>query len=144
MTKERVICLLNAMIDKLAEDEDCERNELSPILLSIGFTEMELRHFIRPESQGDAGNGKMTFDFIIQFVSEMEADGWDNIVCCNQLKALWTAYCIVERMDVDTRRYDNDLARLWDAVISTMEIVGSSHIFADFECFGEFMCEDLI
>lgn len=87
---------------------------------------------------------KLTLDFMVQFVAEAEPEEWENMVCCNQLKALWTAYCIVERMDVDTGRYGNDLARLWAAVISTMEIEGSSHVFADFGTFGDFMCEDLV
>ena len=87
---------------------------------------------------------KLDFDFLVKFVSEMEPGSWDNMICCNQLKVLWTAYCIVENMDVITSRYDNELERLWEAVISTMDIVGSRHIFADFECFGNFMCEDLV
>lgn len=87
---------------------------------------------------------KLTLDFIIQFATSREEADWENIVSCNQLKAIWTAYCIVENMDVDTSRYDNELERLWEAVISTMEIVGNRHIFADFVCFGSFMCEDLV
>ena len=87
---------------------------------------------------------KLTFDFLVQFVSEAEPGEWDNIVCCNQLKALWTAYCIIERMDVDTARYDNELLRLWEAVLTTMDIKGSDLIFADFDSFDGFMCEDLV
>ena len=87
---------------------------------------------------------KLTFDFLVQFVSGMEPESWENLACCNQLKSLWTAYCIIENMDVDTSRYDNELARLWGSVISTMDIAGSNHMFADFGTFDDVMCEYLV
>lgn len=87
---------------------------------------------------------KLDFNFLVGFVSEAEPGEWENITCCNQLKALWTAYCIIESMDVDTARYDKELEQLWEAVISTMEIVGNRHMFADLVTFGGFMCEDLV
>ena len=37
-------------------------------------------------------------------------------VCSDQLRALWTAYCIHYDLDVDTGEYDHDLRELWSVV----------------------------
>ena len=88
-------------------------------------------------------NNCLTLEFLVEFAKAAEPGEWDHETCRNQLKALWTAYCIVNRYDVDTAGYDRDLNQLWNAVISTMDIAGSSHIFADYGCFDDYMCEDL-
>lgn len=87
---------------------------------------------------------ELNLDFIIQFAREAEDGEWDNETYRNQLKALWTAYCILYRLDADTYRYDKDIDLIWDAVISTMNIEGSDHIFADKGCFEDFMTGDLV
>ena len=33
----------------------------------------------------------------------------DSEIDCNQLRALWTAYCLHHHLDVDTMEYDRDL-----------------------------------
>lgn len=69
-------------------------------------------------------------------------------VCCYdwrwQLRSLWTAYCILADYEVDTLPYDNNIARVWDAVIENRNLAGSSDIFDDFDCFDEYMCEHLV
>ncbi len=53
-----------------------------------------------------------------------------------QLRALWTAYCLHQNIEVDTADYDMGLFMLWCA------ITGSS--WDDFEDFDGFMCANLV
>ena len=34
-------------------------------------------------------------------------------VCADQLRSLWSAYCIHDDLDMDTGEYDHDLSELW-------------------------------
>ena len=83
------------------------------------------------------------FAYILQFVKEAE-DLDTNMVARQQLRSLWTAYCLHAGYDADTAAYDEHLSRLWDEVISHRDIEGSNDVFDDYECFGDFMCEDLV
>lgn len=79
------------------------------------------------------------FEFLKGFVQE----GFLGVECCrNQLKALWTAYCIHQNLDVDTAPYDNDIMRLWN----TMQDSGCnvSDVWETFEQFDDFLCQDLV
>lgn len=85
---------------------------------------------------------------ILRFAKE-EDFGEGNIcqsheLCRKQLRSLWTAYCICNHYEVDTGTYDSDIAKVWDAVIENRKVLGSEDIFDDFDCFDEFMCEELV
>lgn len=40
-------------------------------------------------------------------------------MCRDQLRHLWTAYCLRYDLDVDTSVYDNDLLSLWQKMDDT-------------------------
>lgn len=77
--------------------------------------------------------------YLIAFVKGafFEAD-----VCCQQLRSLWTAYCLHQNLDVDTRMYDNDLMMIWETVEDTGE-EDTMH-WGNFDSFNDYMCEFLI
>jgi hypothetical protein len=76
--------------------------------------------------------------YIHQFAvsSDFEFD-----VCRDQIRALWTAYCLHHGLDVDTAKYDADLLSVWNVVSAFEEDTGD---WGDFDSFDDFMCEHLI
>lgn len=77
---------------------------------------------------------KFMLDFIVEsyLIEELSRD---------QLRSLWTAYCLHDNLDVDTLEYDEDLARLW-AVAS--EVGDGTTEWSDYESFGHFMSRYLV
>ena len=71
-------------------------------------------------------------EWMKQFVTGVHSD---DGTFRKQVKALWTAYCIRHGLDVDTRRYDEDLEQIWLLV---------SEDWIDYESFYNFMCEYLV
>lgn len=70
---------------------------------------------------------------------------FENEVCRDQLRCLWTAYCLRYDLTVDTAGYDNDLLGLWH----TMEDMGNggepeTADRSDYDSFDEFMCRYLV
>lgn len=76
-------------------------------------------------------------EYIIQFAQERcETDErWDDLEQ-EQLRALWTAYCLHKDLDCDTRDYDEALGRLW-FIIANAGIVDYVHEFDKF--MGKFL-----
>lgn len=68
-----------------------------------------------------------------------EAPGACQMLAREQLRCLWTAYCILYDIDPDTLGYDQRIAELWNAVISNRELVGSNDEFDDETCFDLWM-----
>lgn len=62
----------------------------------------------------------------------------------NQLRCLWTAWCILQDMEPDTAKYDNGVLMLWCAVIENRDIADSEDTFDNFDAFdlwmGELLC----
>lgn len=58
----------------------------------------------------------------------------------SQLRALWTAYCLHHKLDVDTLTYDNDLLGLW----GEMHKLGNANGWSSYTEFDDFMCELLV
>ena len=52
--------------------------------------------------------------------------------CCNQLRSLWTAYCIKYDLDVDTMLYDKDLEELWHIITIATNIWNNINDFENF------------
>lgn len=89
---------------------------------------------------------------IIKFAetNDFSGDGYNvevspsEMLSRNQLRSLWTAYCILYGLEPDTYGYDARLGALWDAVIENRVVKGSNDKFDDFTCFdlwmGEFLC----
>lgn len=53
------------------------------------------------------------FEFILDFARDGDF-GYD--VCCRQLRSLWTAYCLHNNMECDTRVYDNDIRDVYNVL----------------------------
>ncbi len=81
---------------------------------------------------------KLKLEYLKDFAREAYLD---NDVSCDQLRSLWTAYCLHHNLTVDTATYDSDIAELWGAVSFDGE--GTAE-WNDFECFKNFMCAHLI
>lgn len=77
-------------------------------------------------------------DFILKFARE-EILGFE--VCANQLRSLWTAYCLHHDLEVDTKTYDADLMEVWQAA---SEDSSDTPDWSDFESFDLFMCNNLV
>ena len=55
-----------------------------------------------------------------------------------QLRALWTAYCIHQDMEVDTAPYDKELASIWSVLEEKLPQLGT------FDKFENYMAEQLV
>lgn len=66
---------------------------------------------------------------------------FDDEICCDRLRMLWTTYCLHYGLDVDTFRYDCNLEELWKVVAET-ELEATD--WGDLESFGNFMCKYLV
>lgn len=80
-------------------------------------------------------------EFIQAFI---EGACFDEEVCQDQLRCLWTAYCLRYNLDVDTSVYDNDLLSLWQKMEDT-DNGGEpdTACWSDFDSFDLFMCKYL-
>lgn len=67
----------------------------------------------------------------------------DAMIALEQIRALWTAFCIHQDMQVDTNSYDNDLLSLWNVVAEHPQRKVCSHL-QSFEAFDAFMCMHLV
>lgn len=72
-------------------------------------------------------------EYIISFAKERDFEDKDER---EQLRALWTAYCLHQNIDFDTFGYDMDIGCVWDAVVE-----GNNNL--DKEAFMMYMCEYL-
>ena len=66
---------------------------------------------------------------------------FDEDICRDRFRMLWTAYCLHHNLDVDTASYDSDLRELWEAVAADEEDTSD---WSDFDSFGIFMCRYLV
>ena len=78
--------------------------------------------------------GLKEFQSIIEYISTAD---FDNSVCLEQLRALWTAYCIHNRYECDTYTYDVEIKELYKKY-------AQQNTSLTVEQFDEFMCEHLI
>lgn len=75
--------------------------------------------------------------YIFSFVDE---GCFDTELACNQLRSLWTAYCLHHGLDVDTREYDRGLLEIWTQVAV---VEGDTANWSDYDSFEIFMCTEL-
>lgn len=78
------------------------------------------------------------FAFMTSFATQ---SCFDEDICRDRFRMLWTAYCLHYNLDVDTASYDSDLRRLWDAVAVDEEDTAD---WSDFDSFDSFMCRYLV
>lgn len=67
-------------------------------------------------------------------------DCCDSELYSEQLRSLWTAYCLHHSLLVDTREYDSELLELW----MTIEEGLGTTVWSDFDCFDGHMCQNLV
>lgn len=77
-------------------------------------------------------------EYLLDFARE---SCFDVEVCRDQLRILWTAFCLHHGLDVDTLNYDCELQVLWN-VISASE--SDTADWSDFDSFYSFMCRWLV
>ena len=78
------------------------------------------------------------FEFMVSFAMQ---SCFDEDICRNRFRMLWTAYCLHYDLDVDTASYDSDLREMWEAVAADEEDTAD---WSDFDSFGSFMCRYLV
>lgn len=100
--------------------------------------QLELLHddgyFDSEETLRSYSSGKAEFDWLKKFAAE---SSFDMEICRDQLRALWTAYCLHNGLDCDTRRYDNDLLDLWRVVEQSEPDTAD---WSNFDSFDLYMC----
>lgn len=67
------------------------------------------------------------------------ASGFEGSLCREQLRSLWTAFCIHHDFDVDTYGYDRRLEALWERI---RESGNAASAWGDYDDFCGFMCID--
>lgn len=77
-------------------------------------------------------------EYLKHFAAESSLD---ESVCCNQLRSLWTAYCLHHDLSVDTGGYDADLLDLWGSVEGNQQKTAD---WSNFNSFDHFMCQMLV
>ncbi len=76
--------------------------------------------------------------YIVTFAGE---GGFDTELACDQLRSLWTAYCLHHKLEVDTSVYDSDLRSVWAQVAA---VERDTAYWSDYSSFDDFMCANLI
>ena len=78
----------------------------------------------------------------LQYIISFAGQGcFDAELACNQLRSLWTAYCLHHDLDVDISGYDNDLTTVWAQVAAVED---DTACWSDYSSFGSFMCAHLV
>lgn len=76
--------------------------------------------------------------YIHSFVQESDF-GFE--VCRDQIRSLWTAYCLHHGLDVDTSSYFNELHGLWEVLEETEPDTAD---WSDYDSFDDYMCRYLV
>jgi len=78
------------------------------------------------------------FDFLTGYAVE---SFFDEEICRDRLRMLWTAFCLHHGLDVDTHVYDCYLSELWERLRETGD--GTSE-WSGFDGFETFLCKYLV
>ena len=86
--------------------------------------------------------GKISREAEMKYLKEfIRQSSFDEETSRDQLRCLWTAYCLHHRLDADTSGYDNDLLELWN---TAAEDEPETADWSDFDSFDNFMCKYLV
>ena len=78
------------------------------------------------------------FEFLTGYVAE---SCFDEEICRDRLRMLWTAFCLHQGIDVDTRDYDELLGRLWAKMEEAEDYSGDWADAASFDIFmARYLC----
>ena len=78
------------------------------------------------------------YEFLTGYVTE---NCFDEEICCDRLRMLWTAFCLHHGLDADTHVYDCYLSKLWKRL---QEAGDGTSEWTDFGGFENFMCAYLV
>ena len=93
-------------------------------------------YFDSEETLRDLTSGKAEFEYMAGFAADVDLS---VKVCREQLRSLWTAYCLHRNLVCDTSSYDSDLRKLWQAVESN-----ATRTWVDFDRLDRYMCSHLV
>ena len=86
--------------------------------------------------------GTVSREAEMKYLKEFVRQGcFDVDIIRDQLRCLWTAYCLHHGLDADTSGYDKDLKDLWNA---TAEDEPETADWSDYDSFDNFMCRFLV
>ena len=78
------------------------------------------------------------YDYILDFVESYE--GYD-VLEMNQIRCLWTAYCLHKDLIVDTSAYDSQITKIWNLM---QEVGNCPYSSLEYERFYNSMCKYLM
>lgn len=90
------------------------------------------------ESMQGTVSREAEMEYLKEFVRQ---SCFDEELSRDQLRCLWTAYCLHHGLDADTSGYDYDLMDLWNA---TAENEPETADWSDYDNFDNFMCKYLV
>ena len=70
------------------------------------------------------------FDYILECIESSE--DLDEMIVMQQLRCLWTAFCLHHDLDVDTGKYDSKMQEMWDVMQENESAPYSSDEFGRF------------
>lgn len=125
------------------------KNEVLAMLNRIGGCDAEEGSWVDgwDKAVGEAYHrvsnmGNCELEFICEFA---KGSVFGYQLAQRQLRSLWTAYCFHNNIDCDTKRYDDDLAAVWEeARLNSGCPWRSGEELADYTLFGNFMCEEIV
>lgn len=104
------------------------------ILLAIQKQEDKMQ----PSGHGQSIDREAEFEYLMGYTTQ---SCFDEEICRDHLRILWTAYCLHHNLDVDTADYDNDLLKLWNSLEETGD--GTSE-WENYDGLDLFMCKYLV
>lgn len=110
-------------------DKKSIQHQIEP--LSFGGYLDEAETHVRLSTQV---NTVAEFEYLKEFARNADLDFQ---IARDQLRALWTVYCLHAGYDADTAPYDYHLRELW-------EVIPSGSDLHDFDTFYNFMCTDMV
>ena len=86
--------------------------------------------------------GTISQEAEMEYLKEFVRQGcFDEEPVRDQLRCLWTAYCLHHGLDADTSGYDSGLLDLWDTMA---EEEAETADWSDYDSFDSFMCRYLV
>lgn len=107
---------------------------LEKIAFALGVTVKELLGF---DAFGTEQDGE--FRFLLHYAKEAF---FDEEICRDLLRALWTAYCLHKNLDASSAKYASELLKVWFEIVEGSG--GDTADWSDFRSFDTFMQRYLV
>ena len=126
----KIDALVNMQSGVITVRENCSAEPLSDTHCGLGQKESPVQN-----------DREREFEYLTIFVRETGPE-IDEEPFKEQLRSLWTAYCLHYGLCVDTQTYDADIFVLWEEVCHSLDDQASS--WPDFSAFDNYMCERIV